>query len=92
MALPFVCRTMPIGCRKDVIPVRDEVRLDLGVAFDGISILDDVLVAADVFEAQDLVKALHNFAHFAQLVLVIGGKYYLFHKLQSIGSMPCCIR
>ena len=59
--------------------VRDEVRLDLGVAFDGVGVLDDVLVAADVFEAQDLVEAVHNFAHLAQFVFIIGGKDDLFH-------------
>ncbi len=62
-----------------VVLVRDEVRLDLGVAFDGVGILNDVLMATDVVEAQDLVEALHDFAHLAQLVFIVGGEYDLFH-------------
>ena len=66
--------------------VGDKVRLDLGGAFDGVGILDDVLMAADIFEAQDLIASFresgtgHDFAHFAQFVLVIGGEYDLFHS------------
>ena len=59
--------------------VGDKVRLDLGVAFDGVGVLDDIFVAADVFKTQDLIEAFHDFAHLAQLVLVIGGEYDLFH-------------
>ena len=62
-----------------VVLVRDEVRLDLGVALDGVGILDNVFMATDVVEAQDLVEAFHDFAHLAQLVFVIGGEYDLFH-------------
>ena len=72
--------------------VCDKVRLDFGVAFDGVGILDDVFMSADVVEAKDLVEALHDFAHLAQFVFIIRCKDDLFHKLQSIGSIPFCIK
>ena len=75
-----------------MVAVRDEVRFDLSIALNGVGILNDFLVAADVVETQNLIEAVHDFAHLEQFVLVVGGEYDLFHKLQSIGSIPFCIR
>jgi hypothetical protein len=51
----------------------------MGVAFNGVGILNDFLMASDIVEAQNLIVPFHDFAHLAQLVLIVGGKYYLFH-------------
>ena len=62
-----------------MILVRDEVGLNLGIAFDGVGIFDNFLMAADIIETQDFIEAFHDFAHLAQLVLVVRSKYNLSH-------------
>ena len=74
-----------VGETVHMVLVGDEVRLDLGVAFNGVGVFNDVLVTADVFEAQDLIEAFHDFAHLAQLVFVIGGEDDLFHFSLVLG-------
>ena len=45
-----------------VVLVRDEVRLDLGVALDGVGVFDDILVTADVSVAMKGSSSLSSFA------------------------------
>ena len=71
--------TRVVGEAIDMIAVCDKVCLDLGIAFDGVGIFNDVLVTANVVKTQDLIKAFHNLAHLAQFVFVIGGEDDLFH-------------
>jgi len=74
-----------VGEAVHVELVGDEVGLDLGVAFDGVGIFDDFLMAADFLKAHDLIEAVHDFAHLAQFVLIVCSEYDLFHFSLVLG-------